>query len=191
MLKIDWQFYGANIFSMTMHRHKSACEMFHSVLKKSFHVCLLFSFNYKWMKDEINLFNYVLYVLHNVLGLSCTLNTSKLLSLVKLKGALRRKCPHLSIWWCNPHPWEDLIKFGYKRYIKIKMVKQPSILLATYWNKNVTTLWKNQKPIINDHNLLNQKVATLNINIGYLHWTKKNGWMICFTLMEWTFVCIK
>jgi hypothetical protein len=47
------------------------------------------------------------------------------------------------------------------------MLKQLFILLATYWNENVTTLCKNQKPNINDHNPLDQKGTTITISNGY------------------------
>jgi hypothetical protein len=47
------------------------------------------------------------------------------------------------------------------------MLKHVFILLATYWNENVTTLWKNQKPNINEHNPLDQKGATRTISNGY------------------------
>ncbi len=49
--------------------------------------------------------------------------------------------------------------------------------MATYWNENVTTLWKNQKTNINDHNPLDQNRTTIIISNGYINlwWFYTNG----------------
>jgi hypothetical protein len=75
------------------------------------------------------------------------------------------------------HLSEDWTKFGYKWCIKIKMLKHLFISLATYWNENVTTLWKNKNKNINDHNPLDQNVATITISNGYINlwWFYTNG----------------